>query len=255
MQQDYANHVRQLASEHFLEQFFTGKDVSAEFENLVVHRNKLGQQTARVALWTGRGPTYLDQSLSDLLDLGDLLQRMQDHLDATYGVGEFRVFNHRVRGNRNRTMSLTVSWDKERFENVDRIIEENRLHAAKRQQRHRGGDDVDEDEDEEVAAPRATYRPAARESRDGPRRYESRDGPRRYESRDGPRRYEPRDGGRDGDRPSYRRERPATDGQDREPSSRPPREQREYRAPRETHAAPREERTSRRRAVMSTVDA
>lgn len=178
-QEEYCSQVREQAAEHFLENFLSGATATKQFENLVLHRNRLRQHTARLVTWQGRGPTYLDQALSDLLDLGDLLQRLQDHLDSTYGANEFRVFNHHVRGSRNRTMALTVSWDKERFENVDSIIENNRQHALerlKRQQENRTHGDEDEDcdvVDDDELAPRNRAPP-----RGGPRRTSA---PRRYD--------------------------------------------------------------------------
>lgn len=153
--EEYLAEVRETAAEHFLTELLSGPLSSKKFEENAMHRNKLGQQTVRLTQWQGRGPVQLDQSLSDLLDLGDLLQRMQDHLDSTYGSGEFRVFNHLVKGNRarGRMISLTVSWNKERFENVDEIITNNRERALDRQKRQQedrtsggGGDEVEEDQ-------------------------------------------------------------------------------------------------------------
>lgn len=137
--EEYCDRVREQAAEHFLDKYLASKEATDAFRELSSHRSKLGLWTVRLVQWQNRGPTYLDQSLSDLLDLGDLLQRMQDHLDVNYGVGEFRVFNHRVHGDNNRMVSLTVSWDKAGFENIDTIIEKNRQRAhewrERRQQR------------------------------------------------------------------------------------------------------------------------
>lgn len=217
-QEQYCAQVREQAAEHFLNELLSGDSAVKQFEELTVHRNKLGQQTVRLTQWQGRGPTHLDQSLSDLLDIGDLLQRMQDHLDATYGQGTFRVFNHRVRGSRNRTVSLTVSWNKEKFENVDSIIENNRqraLERVQRQQESRGDMDMDMDGDgdgdgdaEDDLAPRNRGPPRRREGdhREGGR-YEDR--PRRREGG--------REGGRYEDRPRRRYDERSYDERPRRP--------------------------------------
>lgn len=222
-QEDYCAETRENAAEFFLQEYLSSPAATKKFEELALHRQKLGQQTARLLQWQGRGPEHLGQSISDLLDLGDLLQRMQDYLDMTYGPGEFRVFNHHVRGNRNRTVSLTVSWKKDGFENVDSIVENNRQRALERMQRQkenraRGGDE-DEDDDAECDELRPSYRGeshrhresnrdggryddrAPRRHNDGPRNYDNRPR-RRYDEDSGPRRqYDdaPR-GRRNGDR-------------------------------------------------------
>lgn len=235
-QEEYCAQIREQAAEHFLELFLSSPKATKEFEELALHRNKMNQQTARLAQWQGRGPTYLDQSLSDLLDLGDLLQRMQDHLDATYGAGKFRVFNHRVRGNRNRLISLTVSWDSEGFENVDSIVENNRKYALERQQRQQEGrtrDDGEDDGCEEDELP-ARHTPRRREG--GNRQYDDR-APRR---RDGARnrQYEDRAPRRHDDRaPRY------------EDEDRAPRRRQADRGPRDSAPRP-----SRRRAAVTGYD-
>ena len=93
-QEEYCAQVREQAAEHFLQDLLGSESSATQFEELALHRSKCGQKTVRLTQWQGRGPTYLDQSLSDLLDLGDLLQRMQDFLDERYGASTFRVFNH-----------------------------------------------------------------------------------------------------------------------------------------------------------------
>lgn len=272
-QEEYCAQVREQAVEHFLEELLSGPTASKQFETLAIHRNKLGQKTARLAQWQGRGPTYLDQCLSDLLDIGDLLQRMQDHLDSTYGPGEFRVFNHRVRGNRNRTVSLTVSWNKEGFENVDSIIENNRQRAQERQQRQqeghgRGdGEDEDDDDEEDDLAPRSS----ARQGSYPPRRqapgraYDDRRQPprRRYESgADRAPAYDSRPPRRQGDgygedrprpqrRPERYDDRPPRRPMERTSEPRPePRAERSER-PAERSTAP---RPSRRREAVASYD-
>ena len=129
-QEEYCAQVREQAAEHFLQELLANDTATTQFESLALHRSKCGQKTVRLTQWQGRGPAYLDQSLSDLLDLGDLLQRMQDFLDERYGSSTFRVFNHRVRKTRN--VALVVSWDTEGFENVDLIIAHNRQKAQQR---------------------------------------------------------------------------------------------------------------------------
>jgi hypothetical protein len=186
----YLTQVRENAAEHFLKQLLTSEEARANMEQLITHRTIIKQKTALVHRWQGRGDTYMEQSLSDLLDLGDLLQRMQDFLDSTYGSGRFRIFNHQIR--RTRDTALTISWTPEGFQNLDDIILRNRARAQERLERlkqRRGGDDADEGEgDEDVS-----FRP--REDRGPPRaRYEDRGPPRaRYEERGPPRaRYEER---------------------------------------------------------------
>lgn len=205
-QETYCAQVRDQAAEHFLETLLSGESAAREFEQNALHRNKTGQQTASLARWQGRGPTYRDQSLSDLLDLGDLLQRMQDYLDCTYGPGEFRVFNHRIRNNRNRAASLTVSWNKEGFENVDSIIKNNRERALERQQRQADGHNhgSDDEEDHHDRAPRRDDRRAPRHD-DRPRRRHQDDRDRAPRRDDRPARRSAERSMTSADRPSRRR--------------------------------------------------
>lgn len=237
-QEEYCAQVREQAAEHFLESLLSGKTASSEFEQNTLHRNKTGQQTVRLSQWQGRGPTYLDQSLSDLLDLGDLLQRMQDYLDSTYGAGEFRVFNHRVRGNRNRTVSLTVSWNKEGFENVDSIIKNNRERALERQQRHADGLNRGSDDEEEDQQSRPPRRRDDRPPRRDDRRYDDR-APRRDD-----RRYD--------DRPARRDDRAPRRDDRRYDDRAPRRDDRRDDRRRPAERSMTSERPSRRRAAMSS---
>lgn len=165
-QAKYRSQNREDATEHFLAQYFTSPDAQSHFETTVLHKNKLGQRIVRLTGWSGRGPSHLDQFLTDLLDTGDLLQRMQDHLNLTYGEGQFRVFNHRVSGKR--MTALSVSWDSTGFENIDQIIATNRTKAIERRER---------------AAERAAERDDDRRQYDDRRPHDDR---RQYDDRRGP---------------------------------------------------------------------
>lgn len=202
-QEEYCSQVREQAAEHFLQDLLASETSVTQFEELALHRSKCGQKTVRLTQWQGRGPTYLDQSLSDLLDLGDLLQRMQDFLDERYGTSTFRVFNHRVRKTRN--VALVVSWDQEGFENVDLIIAHNRQKAQQRQERQmslRNGEELPSDEEDELEPPRRSAPPRRRYDDDRSsgdraprRRYDDRNGDRaprrRYDDSRGERRRGP----------------------------------------------------------------
>lgn len=175
----YLAEVREEAAGHFLDLLLTSEVAQKSLFDKIDHRDRCRNKTAKIEQWQGPGPVYKDQSLSDLLDRGDLLQRMQDFLDLTHGAGQFRIFNHPVR--RTRMVALVVSWNKEGFENIDSIIERNRQKAQERYERResrRRGDD-EEDDDEEHQQHDDRYQ---RQSGGG-RRYEDNRGPRRYEDR------------------------------------------------------------------------
>jgi len=89
--EEYCARVREEAAQHFLSTLLASDTARQQFETNALHRSRLGSKTVRLTQWQGRGPTHLDQALSDLLDLGDLLQKMQDYLDETYGSGQLRV--------------------------------------------------------------------------------------------------------------------------------------------------------------------
>ena len=137
--------ARQAATEYFLETLLTSPTACATMEAEMLARAKTSPnaRTYRLSSWTGSGPTYQGQHLSELLDIGDLLQRMQDFLDENYRSGEgenekrLRVFNcpaSQARGRpqtRGRT-NLIISWNKEKFSTADAIIEANRKAALER---------------------------------------------------------------------------------------------------------------------------
>jgi hypothetical protein len=175
---EYLAAVREEAAEHFLETLLTSEKAVASFLELTAHRNKIRQKTSCVARWQGRGDTYKEQSVSDLLDLGDLLQRMQDYLDATYGP-YFRIFNHQVQ--RTRDTSLTVSWNPDGFAKLDDIIKRNRERATERSARQKSARDAskngegDGDERDDSQSYRRDDRSTGRYER-GNRQYDDRQG-------------------------------------------------------------------------------
>lgn len=192
---------RDEAAEHFVDHFFRSDVARAAFEANVLER--VPNKTLRVHRWTGRGESFKDQHLSNLLDIGDLVTRFQDYLDETYQVKEdteatpgfrFRVFNHRISGAR--ATALVVSWDPTGFEKVDDILLANRQSAQDRESRRRegprGGDDEEQQDQQQDQGPRRNFDGPSRGRGRGPR------GPRRDFDRsdNGPRRdFDRRDNG------------------------------------------------------------
>lgn len=95
-----------------------------------------GRKTTSLQKWTGVGPNENGHSLADLLDLGTLLDDIQEVLDERAGKGNFIVFKHSITGGTRgpRRYSLTVSWDKERFDNAESIIRTERERAVQRKE-------------------------------------------------------------------------------------------------------------------------
>jgi hypothetical protein len=160
------------ATDHFLDTLVRSEEAIKQFETNAREAASYGKKLIQLVTWSGRGPTYLNQTLSELLDFGDLCARLQDYFDTTYGTDEFRVFHYPIRNTR--TTALTVSWDKAGFDNADGIIRSNRERA---QQRLESRDQ-----------PQQRF-----ESRDQSQRFESRDQSQRFESRDQSQRFESRD--------------------------------------------------------------
>lgn len=243
--EEYMSSVREEASAHYEQMLLTSDEAKARFEALASHHSKTGSQdgrpvtnmTAPVHTWQGRSESYKGVALSDLLDRDDLLTRLQDWINATYGEGKLRIFNHQVRNSRD--TRLTVSWNTEGFKKIDEIIEKNRKRAQmnlEKQQRRReeashGDDDRshrDYDDRDDRRGPRRDYRPR--------RDYDDRDdrGPRRD--------YRPRrDFGDRGDR-DYRPRRDYGDRDDR----RGPRRNHDERGPRRDDRPLRGDRSQRR---------
>jgi hypothetical protein len=126
------------ATDHFLDTLVRSSEASKLFETNAREAASFGKKLVQLVTWSGRGPTYLNQTLSELLDFGDLCARFQDYFDATYGTDEFRVFHYPIRNTR--TTALTVSWDKSGFDNADGIIRSNRERAQQRLE-SRGSED------------------------------------------------------------------------------------------------------------------
>lgn len=243
LRETYCSQVRELAAEHFLQKLLASPEARTNFEASALHRSKsCDQKTVRLEQWQGRGPAYLDQCLSDLLDLGDLVQRLQDHLDQTYGRDSFRVFNHPVR--KTRSMALVVSWDASGFSNADDILQRNRAKAQERQERllHRRDG---EEEDEEEAQTQSHSRPAPRRNYDDDRRQPA---PRRNYSDTRGRRFD-----NDSRGPPRREDQSRGRAPSNYQSDRQPREQRESREPRERET-PQDARPSRRRTAVASYD-
>lgn len=125
---DSANRFQAL--DYFLDKYIRTSEAQAHFEKVATEAATVGKKLVQLETWTGRGPVYANHALSDLLDLADLCERLQDVFNTKYGENEFRVFHYSIRNSR--TTALTVSWDKDGFENADGIIRSNRLRAQQR---------------------------------------------------------------------------------------------------------------------------
>jgi hypothetical protein len=156
------------ATDHFLDTLIRSDNAKSQFEESAREAAGFGKKLVQIISWSGRGPTFLNQSLNDLLDFGDMCARLQDFFDASYGTNEFRVFHYPVRNTR--TTALTVSWDKTGFDNADGIIRSNRERAQQRldHNRHRGGDD-NNDTNNEHRPSHESYRPSHESSSYQPR--------------------------------------------------------------------------------------
>ena len=172
--------AREQAADYFLESLLTSADATATLERECLARAKLGQKTYRLTTWTGSGPDYCGQKLPDLLDLGNLLEKMQDWLDENYRTDahRFRVFNCRVRNAPRNTFNLILSWNEDKFSTADQIIETNRQMAIERRdsyerRRHERNHDDDVDgaphEDAEETEDRPPRRQYDDRQRGGPR--------------------------------------------------------------------------------------
>lgn len=160
------------ATQHFLDTLLASDEAWASFQEQA--RNNVrstGKKTASLLTWQGRGPSYQGQYLTDLLDLDELLQKFQDVLDMKGGKDQFLVFKHPVTASRGpRSFSLTVSWDKSRFDNARDIISGEREKAEQRVERNvrRRLDREENDDDDEER--RSSRRPARREHGNDDRR-------------------------------------------------------------------------------------
>ena len=143
---DSAN--RFLALDFFLDKYIRTSEARELFEKSATEAATVGKKLVQLETWSGRGPVHANHSLSDLLDFADLCERMQDVFNMTYGENEFRVFHYSIRNTR--TTALTVSWDKDGFENADGIIRSNRLRAQQRLESR----SVDREEVEAIERPR-----------------------------------------------------------------------------------------------------
>lgn len=198
----WRNEQLAAATTYFLDTLLASDEAWETFqENARINVKSIGKKTVSLLTWQGRGPSHQGQLLVDLLDLGELLEKLQDVLDLKGGKDRFLVFKHSVnasRGNGPRMYSLTVSWDQSGFEKGREIIAGERVKAEERVERNmrrrlareEGGDDDEEDN-------RPARRPARREHTD---RRDDRRPARRPHRRDDEE-YEPR---RDDRRPARR---------------------------------------------------
>jgi hypothetical protein len=144
------------ATDYFLDKYARSKEARVQFEESAREAASFGKKLVQLETWSGRGPVYQHQSLSDMLDFGDLCARMQDYFNLTYGEDEFRVFHYPIRNSR--TTALTVSWDKAGFENADGIIRSNRERAQQRlEHREHNGRDGREREESDQRPRRRDY--------------------------------------------------------------------------------------------------
>lgn len=120
-----------VANQYFYDSLLASEEAWDAFTQKAYDSAKTsGNKTCRLSTWTGRGPSYRGQFLSDLLDLDNLLERFQDLFNERCGEGKFMVFkNPIVKGNGPRRFALTVSWDSDRFDNARSIITRSRESA------------------------------------------------------------------------------------------------------------------------------
>ena len=147
---DSASALKRAESEAYEQaalSLLTSEDSFRRFEESAMAAASVGQKTCRLLTWQSRGPQFNRLFLSDMLDTGDLLTRLQGWLDANYGVGNFRIFNHHIKFSRN-SYALVVSWDIDKFDSVTEIL------AANRKQRVASANEWDL----EMAEPRETPR-------------------------------------------------------------------------------------------------
>lgn len=102
------------------------------FEEEALNAERMGRKMCRLLTWEGRGPQYRGVFLSDMLDLGSLVSRFQEHFDSTYGENKFKVFNHQISPGTRRFVALAVSWDADGFAKADEILTNNRESAQDR---------------------------------------------------------------------------------------------------------------------------
>ena len=137
-----------------------------------------GRKTFRLSQWTlTEGRHYNGCWLLDMLNRGDLLTRMQDWLNENCSEG-LRVFYHPLKRKSNNaptTFALALSWDTDRFNELEEIIENNRQSAQRRQENRQDRQDGDR-------RPNFTRRPR-RDDRGGDRRNYQRGGDRRDDRR------------------------------------------------------------------------
>jgi hypothetical protein len=126
-----ARRCEEEAYEQASEKILTGVDSFRRFEQGALDAAGAGQKTYRLLAWQGRGPQYCRKFLTDMLDAGCLLEKLQAWLDKSYGEGNFRIFNHHIKFSRN-GYALVVSWDIDKFYSIGEIIASNRAVAEER---------------------------------------------------------------------------------------------------------------------------
>ena len=213
------------ATQYFLTTLLSAPDAQQQFESSAMSAAGLGKKLVQLTSWSGRGPVYSNTSLCELLDTGDLISRMQDWLDETYGADGFRVFHYPIRNSR--TTALTVSWDKAGFDNADGIIRANRERAQQRSEhrsenRDQRGHVAEQDQDQEDEPPTKSHSDNGHRQRfNGQRGGYSQSGQRRYtgpsRAEEEPRIFTPRAASNGGD--YHHRSRQTEERQDVRPRS------------------------------------
>ena len=242
--------ARIIATDYFLDKFIRKDESRALFEQNAKDAATFGKKLLQLETWSGRGPVFSNQSLSDLLDFGDLCDRMQDVFNQFYGEDEFRVFHYPIRNSR--TTALTVSWDKSGFENADGIIRSNRLRAQQRLDSRDTRDTRDNRDNRDDTREHHDDRPRRREHDDaadtGRPAWIRPQNPRPYENRDNREPRQPFTPREPREHRQYEPRQPFTPRDSREPRQYEPREPRQSYVPREprhpfTPREPREDAT------------
>lgn len=128
--------LTQEASDSFVNSLLASDEAWTLFQQSARVAAKSGKSSVRLGdTWVGRGPQVNSQFLSDLLDLGDLVECLQTVLDERLGEGLTKVFNHQIATNVRRgppKYALVVSWNQEGFKQANEILAGNRERAEER---------------------------------------------------------------------------------------------------------------------------
>lgn len=104
--------------------------------NAAVCAASTGWKSCRLTTWTlDTVPRFMNIPLGVLCDEKGLITAMQTSLDADFGKGSFRVYNHRVsRTHGPLEFALSLSWDDKGFDQVDQILAGNQRAALLRKE-------------------------------------------------------------------------------------------------------------------------